>query len=180
MLTILLITASLTVTAADTSVNDCQKNIYGCVTCLEKSKNAIPYYSCQVCQPDLYLYKRTITSGSAAGESHNICVPNCIETDSRTFPDEVNKQCIYLGPYCSVPGLIKSSLSQKMRPTCHYSNFRDGYVKAKRGNSLQSMLTKTTLDSGKYRVSSLEGLRNLTHVYFPPLVSEYSSQSITV
>jgi len=54
-------------------------------------------YSCTECESNLYLYK---WYNEITRDYQNICVPNCHHTDQSTVNDEVNMQCIYLGPYC--------------------------------------------------------------------------------
>ena len=107
----------------------CSEHIFGCATCevvLANSQFIDSIYSCTACEANLYLYKHLNPLTNAF---QNICVPNCHHADQQTVNDEVNRQCIYLGPFCGISSTTRNSITGRGAPMCKYSYLSDhGFI----------------------------------------------------
>jgi hypothetical protein len=87
----------------------CGDYIFGCTECAESTAGSAASYTCQRCEPNLYLYKYF---SSYAKTYLNICVPSCPDADHNTVGDHINMQCIYLGPFCGYSGVTNTNNAQ--------------------------------------------------------------------
>ena len=72
----------------------------------------------------MYLYKI---------EGRNICVNDCQHFDVSMTNDDINKQCIYLGPFCQ-----KSNFLDDGSQECVYSSLKNkGYIIQKRSKIIE-------------------------------------------
>lgn len=100
----------------------------------------------------------------------NICVPNCKHTDQQTVNDEINKQCLYLGPFCGISATTNSSITGQEVPMCGYSYMQDhGYIVGSRFRILNYLQTETYLNPFSSLVSSLANLKQLAEKYIAPV-----------
>lgn len=54
---------------------------------------------------------------------------DCNQEDINTVNDQVNSQCVYMGPFCEFHSYSISSLSGDQVPYCHYSYVNGfGYI----------------------------------------------------
>ena len=78
--------------------------IYGCEACKQvnasKASVSVPqsFYSCTSCASGLFLSKYRETA-LAFEVDRNVCTPSCKDPEG-TFEDVVNRQCVFLGPFC--------------------------------------------------------------------------------
>ena len=100
----------------------CSDHVFGCEECHVHTKTV----SCTRCSPNLYLYKYRNPN---TDKFINICVTDCKKADFQSVNDEVNKQCIYLGPFCAYDHIVTNSATKKPVPSCKKSFMNDkGYV----------------------------------------------------
>ena len=130
-----------------------------------------------MCQPNLYLYKYKDWN---IGRFINICVPDCKTADYQTVNDEISKQCIYLGPFCSHSGLTFDSITGKTTPYCKYSfMFNKGFVVGSRYTIMNYLLSTAYSSNFNTNITyskSIEELRNKAEEYREPV--SYSTKLI--
>ena len=103
----------------------------------------------------------------------NICVPDCKTADYQTVNDEISKQCIYLGPFCSHSGMTIDSATGKLTPYCKYSFMMDkGFVLGSRYSIMNYMLyeaNSSNFNTNMTYSKSIKELRNKAEEYREPL-----------
>lgn len=76
----------------------------------------------------MFLQKFTDPTITTMTVQRNICVPSC-QSNLGLHEDIKNRECVYLGPYCSDAGTTTSSLDGSEELTCSHSPYNKmGYV----------------------------------------------------
>lgn len=150
----------------------CQGSVFGCSSCKEVASQTLqPFYSCTKCQPTLYLYRHF---NSEANSYQNICVPDCPNADHETINDEIQKQCIYLGPHCNLKSFTTNSVTGKQVPYCKYSYLDDnGYTVGSKHQIMKYLLEGTSFDPATANFESVEDLRTMASKYMDPVEESY-------
>lgn len=118
----------------------------------------------------MYLYR---VKDEALGQYRNICVPNCETQDDPRVTDELNGQCVYLGPQCTETTTVASTRSSGQLRSCSRSSMeRQGYVLGSRTSIIGYLQNETYINNKTAMVGStavLRGMmRQLSEQYISP------------
>ena len=75
--------------------------------------------------------------------------------------DQVERQCIYLGPFCEQVSMVQSSITGKYEPICQFSHMSNhGYVIGSRYRILNYINSVTAINSNTSNYGSLNDLKS--------------------